>query len=88
MFNKEQAATAQYGKIVMATFRKIELSISRGNGYGQYVVTATYKGKIIKAHTTDSECFDWLEDDSNKTKHQEAKRHAYTKIVTTYKNLL
>lgn len=64
----------------MAKFRKIELFIQRGNGYGQYVISAEYKGKQIKAYTTDSECFDWLEDDSNKEKHQNAKRHAYYKI--------
>lgn len=69
---------------IMATFRKVELSISRGSGYGQYYITANYKGKEIKAHTTDSECFDYLNDDSNKKKHQEAKRHAYRKIVDAY----
>lgn len=69
-----------------AKFRKVELSIRRGNGYGQYVISANYKGKYIEASTTDSECFDCLEDDSNREKHQEAKRHAYYKIVSAYEN--
>lgn len=69
-----------------ATFRKVELSIRRGNGYGHYIISADYKGKHIEAHTTDSECFDWLNDDSNMEKHQDAKRHAYSKIVSAYEN--
>jgi hypothetical protein len=71
----------------MANFRKVEISISKASGYGQYYITANYKGKEIKVHTTDSECYDWLEDDSNKTKNLEAKRFAYNKIVNAFKNL-
>ena len=52
----------------MTTFRKVQLSIVRGNGYGQYIVIGNYKGKEIKVHTTNSECYDWLNDDSNKKK--------------------
>ena len=70
----------------MATFRKVDLSIRRVNGYGHYMVEANYKGKFVTAHTSDSECFDWLEDDSNKEKHTDAKRHAYYKIVQAYEN--
>ena len=70
----------------MATFRKVNLEIRRGSGYGQYVISANYRGKHITAHTNDSECFDWLDDDSNKELHQEAKRHAYSKIVSSYEN--
>jgi len=71
----------------MATFRKVNLSIEKTSGYGQYIISATYKGKDLRVHTTDSECYDWLDDDSNKEKHQEAKRHAYSKIVQAYENL-
>ena len=70
-----------------AKFRKVELEIKRGNGYGSYIISAHYRGKDIKAHTNDSECFDWLNDDSNKEMHLQAKRHAYYKIVSAYKNL-
>lgn len=72
----------------MATFRKIEIEIYRKSGYGQYELQANYKGKKIKAHTTDAECFDYLDDDSNKAKHAWAKRYAYGKIVEAYKNSL
>lgn len=71
----------------MATFRKINLEIEKASGYGQYYITALYRGKEIKVHTTDSECYDWLNDDSNKKKHLEAKRHAYYKVVEAYKRL-
>jgi len=71
----------------MATFRKVELNISRANGYGQYYLTAKYKGKEIKVHTTNSECFDWLNDESNKIKHQEAKKYGYNTIVNAYKSI-
>ena len=72
----------------MAKFRKVEISIGRSKrgGYGQYTIYAKYRGKEIKVHTTDSEAFDWLEDDSNKELHQQAKRHCYSAIVRAYEN--
>lgn len=70
----------------MATFRKVNLSIEKTGGYGHYIISATYRGKNIRVHTTDSECYDWLDDDSDKEKHQEAKRHAYYKVVEAYEN--
>ena len=70
----------------MARFRKVNINISKLSGYGQYIIKATYRGKEMKVHTTDSECYDWLEDDSNKELHQQAKRHAYWKIVNAYQN--
>jgi len=69
----------------MSKFRKINLSISKGNGYGQYIVSAKYRGKNINAHTTDSEAFDYLENPDNKEKHLEAKRHCYYKIVSEFR---
>jgi hypothetical protein len=71
----------------MVTFRKVKLSIARANGYGHYCLSAYYKGKQIEVSTTNSECFDWLNDDSNKEKHLEAKRYAYTNIVNAYQSL-
>ena len=71
----------------MAKFRKVEMEISR-RGQGNYIIYANYKGRKIKAYTNDSECYDWLEDDSNKEMHMEAKRHAYYKIVAAYENFM
>ena len=66
-------------------FRKVKIEMSRGNGYGQYIITAKYKGKKVIAHTTDSEAWDYFYDDSNKKKHVEALRHCYYKIVSASK---
>jgi len=65
----------------MATFRKIELKIKKTN-HGRYLLTAKYKGREVKTTISDSECYDWLEDSSDKKKHQEAKRYAYKAIVS------
>lgn len=65
-------------------FRKVNFSISRGNGYGQYIIEATYRGKQVKAHSTDSEAFDFIDDESNMEKHRDALRHCYYKIVSAY----
>lgn len=72
----------------MATYRNIEFNMARGNGYGQYYIHANYKGKDIKAHTTDSEAWDYLDDDSNKEKHREALQHCYFKIVSEYEKTI
>ena len=69
----------------MATFRNINLLIRKTSMYGRYVINAKYKGRYVVVYTTDSECFDWLNDDSNKEKHLQAKRHAYSKVVEQYK---
>lgn len=71
----------------MAKFRKVEFNMSRGNGYGQYLIHAKYKGKDLVIHTTDSEAWDYINDDSNKKKHDDAKRHCYYKIVDAYNNM-
>jgi len=70
----------------MNTFRKVTLEISRGNGYGQYIVSATYRGKQIQAHTTDSEAYDWLNDDSNKAMHQQHLQRGKSKILKSVLN--
>lgn len=71
----------------MAKFRKVEFNMSRGNGYGQYLIHAKYKGEDLVIHTTDSEAWDYINDDSNKKKHDDAKRHCYYKIVDAYNNM-
>lgn len=66
------------------TFRKVKFEISRMSGYGHYLITATYKGKEVKAVTTDSEAWDWIDDDSNKYMHDLARKHCYYAIVKSY----
>lgn len=70
----------------MQSFRKVQFTMERGNGYGQYIIRGTYKGKEVKAHTTDSEAWDWINDDSDRERHMDAKRHCYFKIVEAYEN--
>lgn len=72
----------------MAKFRKVEIKISVLKGYHQYLLTAKYRGKEVEVIIEDSECYDWLEDDSNKEKHQEAKRYAYNAIKRAYEDSL
>ena len=68
----------------MTTFRKVKMTIRNGNGYGRYVLSADYKGKFIEVATTDSTIYDFLNDDSDKHQHQEAKRTAYMLIWREY----
>ena len=70
----------------MATFRKVEFNMIRGNWYGQYYIVSRYKGVDLKVHTTDSEAWDFINDDSNKEKHMAALRHCYAKIKEAYEN--
>ena len=70
----------------MATFRKVEFNMIRGIGYGQYYIVSRYNGVDLKVHTTDSEAWDYINNDSNKEKHMEALRHCYMKIKQAYEN--
>lgn len=69
------------------SFRKVEFTIEHTHMYGHYEIRATYRGKEIKAITTDAEAYDWIDDDSNKEKHRDARRHCYYKIVTNYNEI-
>lgn len=71
----------------MAKYRKVEMVIHRAKGYGQYYLQAQYRGKFISVRTTDSEMYDWLEDDFDEVKHLEAKQRAYMMIVNAYKEM-
>lgn len=68
------------------TFYGIEFNLSRTTSYGRYVISAHYRGKDIKVETTDSEAYDWYNDDSNTEKHMEALRHCYWKIRTAWED--
>lgn len=71
-----------------ATFRKVKIKIGQSTSYGHYTIQATYRGKHLTALTTNSLAFDYLDDDSIKELHQDAKRHCYNKIVEAYQNSL
>jgi hypothetical protein len=65
----------------MQSFRKVKFTMEKSYRYGEYIIKGTYKGKNVIVKTTDSEAWDWFNDDSNKEKHMEAKIHCYMKIV-------
>ncbi len=69
-------------------YRKVHFIMQRGNGYGLYNIVANYKGKDIITITHDSEAWDYLDDDVNKEKQLEARKHCYYKIVSMYEHLL
>lgn len=48
-------------------------------GYGQYVLS----GLSTSVHCTDSEIWDWCDDDENEEKHLEAKESAYRLLVNS-----
>lgn len=64
------------------------LDVRKGKGYGQYIVTADVNGMEVKAHTTDSEIYDWLHDDMNEEKHEQAKESARMLVEVAYENLI
>lgn len=45
-------------------------------GYGQYTLRATIDGQALSAHCTDSEVWDWIDDEENEAKHEAAKATA------------
>lgn len=66
-------------------FRNVNFSIEKMSGYGHYKITATYRGMDIVLVTTDSQAWDWIDDDSDTKKHNDARRRCYAMIVSEYK---
>ncbi|MDA3780325.1 MAG: hypothetical protein PF487_08950 [Bacteroidales bacterium] len=67
------------------TFNKVTFEMIKGNGYGQYYIISKYKGVDLKIHTTNSDAWDWINDESNKEKHIQALRSCYLMIVDRYR---
>ena len=61
-------------------------AIKRGNGYGQYIVSGTVNGVDVTAHTTNSEAFDWFDDDSDMDKNQDAIDYVHSLLERTFEN--
>jgi hypothetical protein len=64
-----------------------EIKIERTKSYGHYRVTGLVNGIEVSAITTDSEAFDYLNDEDNQEKHERALNHCITKLINTYENL-
>ena len=75
----EPAATDKRHKI-MKTFEINNETITIEKvGYGQYVLS----GLSTSVHCTDSEIWDWCDDDEKEEKHLEAKESAYRLLVNS-----
>jgi hypothetical protein len=46
----------------------------RKTGYGQYEVRRTTKRTLKSHHSTDSQMYDWMNDDSNKKENRRARK--------------
>lgn len=64
-----------------------EITIKRTQSYGHYRVTGMVNGIEVTAITTDSEAFDYLNDEDNEYKSAMALAHCECLLIQTYENL-
>jgi len=64
-----------------------EIKIERTRSYGHYRITGMVNGIEVSAITTDSEAFDYLNDEDNEYKSAMALAHCEIKLIQTYENL-
>lgn len=63
------------------------IQIKRTSSYGHYRITGEVNGTEISCITTDSEAFDYLNDEDYPEKKLEAKAHCETKLIAAYETL-
>jgi hypothetical protein len=64
-----------------------EIRIERTSSYGHYRVTGVVEGREVSCITTNSEAFDYLNDDEDAEKQAEAQAHCQMILELTYENL-
>jgi hypothetical protein len=64
-----------------------EIQIKRTSQYGHYRVTGIINGVEVSAITTDSEAFDYFNDDENQYKNAMAIAHCECLLIQTFENL-
>lgn len=64
-----------------------EITIKRTKSYGHYRVTGTINGTEVSCITTDSEAFDYLNDEDYPEKQAAAQAHCELLLTITYENL-
>ncbi len=64
-----------------------EIKIERTRSYGHYRITGIVNGIEVSAITTDSEAFDYLNDEDNEYKSAMALAHCECKLIQAYENL-
>lgn len=63
------------------------IRINRTGSYGRYIVTGTVNGIEVSAPTTDSEAFDYLNDDDFPEKQQDALDHCKMVLEIAFEGL-
>lgn len=64
-----------------------EITIKRTSSYGHYRVTGVVEGTEVSCITTDSEAFDYLNDEDYSEKQAAAQAHCESLLTITYENL-
>jgi len=64
-----------------------EISIKRTSSYGHYRINGLVNGTEVSCITTDSEAFDYLNDEDYPEKQEEAWAHCERKLIETFNNL-
>jgi len=64
-----------------------EITIKRTSSYGHYRVTGVVEGTEVSCITTNSEAFDYLNDEDYPEKQSAAQEHCEMILELTYENL-
>jgi len=64
-----------------------EIEIKRTKSYGHYRITGVVNGMEVTCITTDSEAFDYLNDEDYPEKQEEAWAHCERKLIETFNNI-
>lgn len=64
-----------------------EITINRTSSYGRYTINGVVNGVEVTAITTDSEAFDYLNEEDYTEKQQQAIEHCTYKLINAYENL-
>jgi hypothetical protein len=64
-----------------------EIAMKRTTSYGHYRIIGLVEGKEVTCITTDSEAFDYLNDEDYPEKQEEAIEHCERKLIETFNNL-
>lgn len=67
--------------------KALDIQIKRTSSYGRYIVTGTINGIELTAATTDSEAFDYLNDDDYPEKQAKAIAHCEFLLTEKYDQL-
>lgn len=64
-----------------------QIQIKRTSSYGRYIITGEVNGIEVKVSTTDSEAFDYLNNEDYPEKQAQAIEHCECKLVESFQNL-